>query len=64
MAIKLSKKQIWHGGSYIVFMLLFFFIGIPQVKLLDGFIGAVVLTVVYEFMFEFVWGIYEGSKKQ
>lgn len=62
--MKLSKKQLWHGGSYIAFMLLFFFIAIPKVKFLDGFLGAAVLTVVYEAMFEFVWGIYESSRKQ
>jgi hypothetical protein len=60
--MKLTKKQLWIGGGYIVFMLLFFFIGIPKVKLLDGFLGAVLVTAFYAVIALIVNGIYEGSK--
>jgi len=64
MALKISKKQLWIGGGYLAFMLVFFIIGIPKIKILDGFIGAVILTGVYALIALIVNGIYEGSKKQ
>lgn len=60
--MKLTKKKLWIGGGYVVFMLLFFFIGIPKNKILDGFLGAVVMTAAYALIAWFINGIYEGSK--
>lgn len=47
MKLKPTKKQIVIGVGYVVFMLLFFFLGIPKISILDGFIGAVIVSAVY-----------------
>jgi len=64
MALKLSKKAKWIGGGYVLFMFLFFFIGIPAIPFLNGFIGAVLVTGFYALIAGAINSIYEGSKKQ
>ena len=45
--MKLSKQQLIIGAGYVVFMLMFFFIGMPKITFLDGFIAAIIMTGFY-----------------
>jgi hypothetical protein len=40
----ITKEQVIIGGAYVVFMLVFYFIGIKKAPLTSHFLAAVVLT--------------------
>jgi len=47
MALKLTKRQALIAAGYVVFLLLFFFIGIPKAPLKTYALGFLVVSAFY-----------------